>query len=123
MCTVPFGSVIIHVVICAKRERLSVSIHSNVNVDRTYHTYNETGTINSYGAVSNVRPSDIRDYPGHNLTHLHAANISNEVNVQSTDGNSTKLNADFPNDLPQPEVPGVQVQHMSFFHGRHKLYE
>ncbi|VDI69598.1 Hypothetical predicted protein [Mytilus galloprovincialis] len=61
---------------------------------------------NSYGAVSNVRPSDTHDNPGHNLTHLHAANISNEVNVQSTDGNSTELNADFPNDdLPPPEVP------------------
>ncbi|VDI46712.1 Hypothetical predicted protein [Mytilus galloprovincialis] len=107
-----FCSTIVYVGVCVRRVRLRVPIQSNVNEDHTYHTYDEIGTI-SYGAVSNVRPSDTNDNPGQHLTHLIAAHISNEVNRQSTDDNSTELIADFPNDdLPQHEVIEVQKQHI-----------
>ncbi|CAG2208416.1 unnamed protein product [Mytilus edulis] len=108
-----FSSIIVYVGVCVRRVNRRVIIHSNVNEDHTYHTYDEIGTI-SYGAVSNVRPSETHDNQGQTLAHQHEAYISNEVNVQSPDSNSTELNTDFPNeDLQQREVPGVQEQPMS----------
>ncbi|VDI04038.1 Hypothetical predicted protein [Mytilus galloprovincialis] len=106
------GSIIVHVAFCVKRLRCSGEIHSNVNEERTYRTYDEIGS-SLYGVVSYVRPSETHDNQGENLTHQHEANISNEVNMQSTGGNLTELNADFSNDnLPQREVS--DAQQMSF---------
>lgn len=103
-------SAIVYVGFCIKRVRHSVPIHSNVNEDRTYHTYDEIGTI----SYSNIRSSSTTDNQGENMTQQHAATVSNEINMQSTDNDSTELNADFLNDnLPQSEIPGIQGQHMS----------
>ncbi|CAG2226348.1 unnamed protein product [Mytilus edulis] len=108
-----FSSIIVYVCVCVRRVNRGVIIHSNMNEDHTYHTYDEIGTI-SYGAVSNVRPSETHDNQGQILAHQHEAHISNEVNVQSPDSNSTELNTDFSNeDLQQLGVAGVQEQPMS----------
>ncbi|CAG2214084.1 unnamed protein product [Mytilus edulis] len=105
-------SIIVHVALCVKLLRRSGEIHSNVNEDRTYHTYDEIESI-PYGVVSNVRPSETNNNQGKNLKQQHADHISNEVNVQSSHGISTEINADFSNnDLPQHEVS--DAQHISF---------
>ena len=84
-----------------------------MNEDRTYHTYDEIGTI-LHGYVSNVRPSETHDNQGQNQTQQHAATSSNAANVQTTDNDSNVLHADFSNDdLQQRGVTGVQEQHMS----------
>ncbi|VDI21738.1 Hypothetical predicted protein [Mytilus galloprovincialis] len=113
VAAVLFSSITIYVGYCIKRARRSVPIHSNVNEDHTYHTYDEIGTI-SYGTVSNVRPSETHDNQGQNMTQQHAATFSNTAYVQTTDNDSNALNADFPNDdLQQREVTYVQEQPMS----------
>ncbi|CAG2190820.1 unnamed protein product [Mytilus edulis] len=113
VAAVLFVSIIIHIGLCVNRARTRVPIHSNMNEDRTYHTYDEIGTI-SHGSVSNVRPSETHDNQGQNLTQQHAATFSNTAYMQTTDNDSNALNADFPNDnLQQHGVTGVQEQHMS----------
>lgn len=108
-----FGAIIVLVGFCVKRAWRSVSIHSNMNEDHTYHTYDEIGII-PYGAISNVRTSDTNGNQGQNLTNQHEAHLSNEVNEQSTDDNAIELNADFFNDdVPQHEVSDAHWQHMS----------
>ncbi|VDI34267.1 Hypothetical predicted protein [Mytilus galloprovincialis] len=84
-----------------------------MNEDRTYHTYDEIGTI-PHGSVSNVRPSETNDNQGQNLTQQHAATFSNTAYMQTTGNDSNALHADFPNDnLQQHGVTGVQERHMS----------
>ncbi|XP_071139037.1 uncharacterized protein [Mytilus edulis] len=113
IAAVLFGSIIIHVGLCVHRAKIRVPIHSNMNEDRTYHTYDEIGTI-SYGAVSNIRPSETQDNQGQNLTQQHAVTFSNTAYMQTTDNDPNALDADFPNDnLQQHGVTGVQEQHMS----------
>ncbi|XP_071139128.1 uncharacterized protein [Mytilus edulis] len=108
-----FGSIVINIGFCLKRARPKVPIQSNMNEDRTYHTYDEIGTI-LHGSVSNVRPSETHDNQGQNQTQQHAATSSNAANVQTTDNDSNVLHADFSNDdLQQRGVTGVQEQHMS----------
>ncbi|CAG2208423.1 unnamed protein product [Mytilus edulis] len=55
-----FGSIVINIGFCVNRARPKVPIQSNMNEDRTYHTYDEIGTI-LHGSVSNVRPSETHD--------------------------------------------------------------
>ncbi|VDI21745.1 Hypothetical predicted protein [Mytilus galloprovincialis] len=112
VAAVLYVSIIIHIGFCVNRARTRVPIHSNMNEDRTYHTYNEIGTI-SHGSVSNVRLSETNDNQGQNLTQQHAATFSNTANVQTTDNDSNALHADFANDnLQQRGGTCVQEQHI-----------
>ncbi|VDI46743.1 Hypothetical predicted protein [Mytilus galloprovincialis] len=112
-----FVSIILHFGFFVKRARRSVPIHSNENDDRTYHTYEEIGSM-LYGGFRNIPSSNTNNTQYPNLTQEHADTILNEYNVQSTDNNLTESNADLPNDeLQQHGVPGVHVQHMSISTG------
>lgn len=105
--------IMMHICFCVKHKKTRDQIHHNE--DHNYHTYDEISTL-PYRAESNRRSSDIIDNQDQNMTHQHAAHISNEISVQPTDDNTYELNSDyFHNDLPQIEVYNVQrqQQHLS----------
>ncbi|CAC5416909.1 unnamed protein product [Mytilus coruscus] len=100
--------IICHVYICVKHIKTRNQRHNTVEEDENHHTYHEIGTI-SYHDATNSRSSDTIDNVGQTPTQQQASGISTRANLQSTDENTTELNADLLDDeLQQREVTVVQ---------------
>lgn len=98
-----FSSIIVHVGFCVYHIRTRVSKHGNVLEDHDYHTYDEIRTL-SYRIVRNLFSSEINDNQFQNLTQ-HVIGILADSNLQSTNGGSNELSADFPDEELHQEVP------------------